>query len=99
MALPTAEFVEFLEFSQRSLILMTLSTQYKLFDGGICMGNVTLALEALSTEGQWLMYRGAERNIPAHPTDLRPMATLLMGGDHSDGSYSEHAGDTEKVHQ
>ncbi len=27
------------------------STQYKLFDGGICMGNVTLALEALSTGG------------------------------------------------
>jgi nitroreductase len=51
---------------------------YRLFDGGICMANVTLALEALGIEGQWVTYEGREREVPAHPASLQPMATLLL---------------------
>jgi nitroreductase len=54
------------------------SQEYRLHDGGICMANVTLALEALGMEGQWVMYQGIEPDIPDHPADLHPLATLVM---------------------
>ena len=54
------------------------SQEYGLHDGGICMANVTLALEALGMEGRWVMYQGIEPDIPEHPADLHPFATLVM---------------------
>jgi hypothetical protein len=62
--------------------------EYRFFDGGICMGNVTLALEVLEMAGRWqllasrrclsglLADRGAEP--PDHPPDLQPLARLLF---------------------
>lgn len=52
--------------------------RYSLYDGGICMANVTLALEALGMEGRWVMLSGTEPDMPEHPAHLRPMATLLL---------------------
>ncbi len=52
--------------------------QYNLYDGGICMGNVALALEALGMEGRWALYSGAEPSIPDHPRDLMPLARLMV---------------------
>lgn len=54
------------------------SQEYALHDGGVCMANVALAMEALGMEGQWVMLEGTEPEIPDHPADLRPLATLVM---------------------
>jgi nitroreductase len=53
---------------------------YRLYDGGICMGNVTLALEALGIAGHWVLPEGdgAEPDIPPHPVDLEPLARLIL---------------------
>ena len=50
--------------------------EYRLYDGGICMGNVALALEALGREGQWRMLDGDEDDLPEHPVDLEPLGVL-----------------------
>ena len=52
------------------------SADYRLYDGGICMSNVALALEALGWEGQWQMLDGDEDDLPEHPPDLQPLAVL-----------------------
>jgi nitroreductase len=57
------------------------SEQYRFYDGGICMANVALALEALGMEGQWTTLEGSETDIPEHPTDLQPLAKLTMRED------------------
>ncbi|MCK4470254.1 MAG: nitroreductase family protein [Anaerolineae bacterium] len=57
------------------------SQEYGLHDSGICMANVTLALEALRMVGRWVMFEGTEPDIPAHPADLHPLATLVMRGE------------------
>lgn len=54
------------------------SQEYRLYDGGICMANVTLALEALGMEGQWIMFARTDTDIPDHPADLHPLATLML---------------------
>lgn len=55
------------------------SQQYNLYDGGICMANVALALEALGRKGCWLPYEGQEPDIPEHPAGLLPLARLVLG--------------------
>jgi len=60
---------------------MAGSQEYRLHDGGICMANVTLALEALGMEERWVVYQGTEPGIPDHPADLHPMARLVMRGE------------------
>jgi nitroreductase len=52
------------------------SADYRLYDGGICMSNVSLALKALGREGQWHMLEGDEADLPEHPPDLQPLAVL-----------------------
>jgi nitroreductase len=49
---------------------------YNLYDGGICMGNVSLALEALGMEGHWTLHEATEPGIPEHPAELLPLASL-----------------------
>jgi len=51
---------------------------YRLYDGGICMGNVSLALEALGMAGRWRLYTGREADLPDHPADLQPLARLQL---------------------
>jgi nitroreductase len=51
---------------------------YRFYDGGICMGNVALALEALGMAGHWELPAGAELDWPDHPADLEPLAKLLF---------------------
>jgi nitroreductase len=55
------------------------SRQYNLYDGGVCMANVALALQALSREGRWSPYEGCEPDMPEHPAALRPLARLVLG--------------------
>jgi nitroreductase len=55
-------------------------SDYRYYDGGICMGNVLLALQALGIEGRWVLYDGDEPEIPKHPDTLEPLAVLEIGG-------------------
>lgn len=55
-------------------------SEYRLYDGGICMGNVLLALEALGTDGRWELYDGTEAGIPEHPEALEPLGRLVATG-------------------
>jgi len=54
------------------------TAQYRLYDGGICMANVALALEALGMEGHWQMLTRDEAHLPDHPASLQPMARLVF---------------------
>ncbi len=51
---------------------------YRFFDGGICMGNVALALGALGMAGQWQLSADRDPDLPEHPADLQPLARLLL---------------------
>lgn len=54
------------------------SQNYRLHDGGACMGNVALALEALGRRGSWTVYEGNEPDLPEHPESLVPLARLEL---------------------
>ncbi|MCP4517234.1 MAG: hypothetical protein GY824_18655, partial [Delftia sp.] len=54
------------------------SKEYSLYDGGICMSNVTLALEALGMAGHWELLPDAEPDLPEHPADLKALARLAL---------------------
>jgi len=51
---------------------------YRWYDGGICMANVSLALEALGLAGQWALVDGQEGAAPACPDELEPLAVLSL---------------------
>jgi nitroreductase len=52
------------------------SQDYRLYDGGICMANVSMALEVLGIQADWdLLYTGMNA-FPPHPADLEPLARL-----------------------
>lgn len=46
---------------------------YRFFDGGTCMANISMAMDALQIGGAWTLLHGVEPGIPAHPTDLQPL--------------------------
>ena len=56
-------------------------SDYRYYDGGACMGNVLLAMQALGLEGRWLLYDGHEPDMPQHPDWLEPLAVLELGRD------------------
>lgn len=49
----------------------------ELYDCGICMGNITLAMEALDIEGHWQMIE-RPADAPPCPPMLRPVAKLTL---------------------
>ncbi|MCL6431985.1 MAG: nitroreductase family protein [Anaerolineae bacterium] len=54
------------------------SQSYRLHDGGVCMGNVALALEALGRHGSWIVYEDDEADLLEHPESLAPLAHLEL---------------------
>lgn len=50
---------------------------YSLYDGGICMANASLAVEALDVKGEWSLY-DHETQAPKHPQTLQPLAVLQL---------------------
>jgi len=52
---------------------------YRLYDGGICMANVSLAMEALDIPGEWALCEAMDPQLPVHPADLEPLAMLAVG--------------------
>jgi nitroreductase len=53
--------------------------RYCLYDAGIAMANISLAMESLGMLGQWQLLEAADPAIPAHPANLHPVATLDFG--------------------
>ncbi|MHB9090994.1 MAG: nitroreductase family protein [Chloroflexota bacterium] len=50
--------------------------EYRLHDGGSCMANVSLALEAYGRAERWSLLSGDEPDLPTHPPTLQPLAVL-----------------------
>jgi len=55
-----------------------IRSDYRYYDGGICMGNVLLAMHALGIDGRWVLYDGDAQGIPGHPDSLEPLAVLVL---------------------
>jgi hypothetical protein len=53
--------------------------EYRLYDGGICMANIKLALEALGMEGAWRLHNEEDAALPDHPSSMQALATLHLG--------------------
>ena len=53
------------------------ASEYRLYDGGICMGNIGLAMEALGRPVRWQLLSDSDPGVPAHPSALQPLAKLL----------------------
>lgn len=51
--------------------------QYNLYDGGIAMANITLAMEALEMRGHWQLISG-ESLVPPYPSAWLPLAQLTL---------------------
>jgi nitroreductase len=51
---------------------------YRYYDGGICMANVALALEATGMNGQWQMLTRVHQDLPDQLSELEPLAKLLL---------------------
>jgi hypothetical protein len=49
---------------------------YRFYDGGICMANIKLALNALELKGEWILH-GQGYEVPNHPSTLEPLAKLV----------------------
>jgi nitroreductase len=53
-------------------------SDYRYYDGGICMANVALALEAQGAQGQWQLFDPAPSELPDELPELEPLARLLL---------------------
>ncbi|MCS7259307.1 MAG: nitroreductase family protein [Anaerolineae bacterium] len=51
--------------------------RYNLYDGGIVMANITLAMEALGMQGRWQLL-SEETLVPPHPPAWLPLAQLSL---------------------
>lgn len=54
--------------------------QYPLHDGGICMANISLAMETLEIQGNWRMAEEADVEGAEYPDKLRPLSVLTLEG-------------------
>jgi hypothetical protein len=57
-----------------------ITAQYRLYDGGICMANLALALDALGLSGSWEPLPDADEDQAklGHPSDLQPLAKIRI---------------------
>jgi len=51
---------------------------YRYHDGGACMANVSLAMEALGRSGRWALFAEDAPDLPEHPPELEPLALLTL---------------------
>ncbi|MDF1512729.1 MAG: nitroreductase family protein [Anaerolineae bacterium] len=52
--------------------------QYRFFDAGTCMSNITLAMKGLEMKGYWSLLTEDVQGVPQHPPSLRPIAKLTL---------------------
>jgi len=57
-----------------------LHQQYRLHDGGAAMANIALAMEALNLSGRWELVEETGPHLLEHPSNLQPLARLVMDG-------------------
>ncbi|UCF61315.1 MAG: nitroreductase family protein [Anaerolineaceae bacterium] len=50
---------------------------YRYYDGGICLANIKLAMNAQELEGEWILPNHGY-NIPSHPSTLEPLAKWVF---------------------
>ncbi len=55
-----------------------LYQNYRFFDAGTCMANISLAMRALNIAGSWTLLSGDAPDIPVHPRALLPVARLTL---------------------
>ncbi len=51
---------------------------YRYYDGGICLANIKLAMNAQELEGEWIL-PDQGYDIPNHPSSLEPLAKWVYG--------------------
>ncbi|MGC9399982.1 MAG: nitroreductase family protein [Anaerolineae bacterium] len=51
---------------------------YRYFDAGLCMANISLALQALDLTRRWELLTPSDRNVPTHPQTLEPVARISL---------------------
>jgi hypothetical protein len=56
--------------------LREANADYRLYDGGICLANISLALEAQGQEVRWQLLADGQEGVPDHPDALQPLAKL-----------------------
>jgi len=52
--------------------------EYRYFDGGTCMANITMAMRALELAGRWQLVDGVQAGFPECPETLEPLAKLVL---------------------
>jgi nitroreductase len=57
-----------------------LHQQYRLHDGGAAMANIAMAMEALNLDCRWELVEEIGPHLPEHPSNLQPLARLVMDG-------------------
>jgi hypothetical protein len=71
----------YLYLKRKSLRYRLGGTQdYRWYDGGLCMANVSLAMEALALDGHWSLVDVGGEIVPPCPDALEPLAVLRTGG-------------------
>jgi hypothetical protein len=53
-------------------------SEYRFYDGGICMANIALAMKALDIQGDWVLPDERGFSLPPHPEDVQPLAMLQL---------------------
>lgn len=56
----------------------TAHQNFRFFDAGTCMGNITMAMKSLDIGGYWTLLAVDEPGIPQHPPSLHPIAKLTF---------------------
>ena len=51
---------------------------YRLYDGGICMANISVALEAIGQAATWRFLAVTNSDIPPHPENIQPLASIKI---------------------
>ena len=52
---------------------------YRYYDGGICMGNISMALASQNISFSWQLMERNKQLFPSCPQNLEPLAKLVMG--------------------
>lgn len=51
---------------------------YRYFDGGACLSNMVMAMDALNYEGDYVLLPGTRIPVPDHPRSLEPLARFVL---------------------
>jgi hypothetical protein len=61
------------------------SKDYRLYDGGICMANISLSLSVSGISARWELHDETQQNFPSCPDTLQPLARIELSEEISKG--------------